>query len=164
MKVFAVRVSSIVGMAVVAFALIGSGTAAAKTPYAGLTWGVASAKVADKGGKAVISTVVGSELPTDECVVMSARRSSYTKRDGFDHERAWLFALNCNAKLAHGGEPGNSLASPEGRAQEKLESTAAKINAGASKPGNWCAQNLEKCQKFCDTNAGLCSKDIMALF
>ncbi len=32
-----------------------------------------------------------------------------------------LLYLNCNAKLATAGKPGNSLASPEGRAEKAAE-------------------------------------------
>lgn len=85
---------------------------------------------------------------------------SYVSDDNFDHDqKKYMFALNCSAKLAHGGLPGNSLASPEGRAEAKIEAKAERFN---TKPGA-CEKNLENCQSFCERYK-LCSKDVLALF
>lgn len=159
MKAFAVRFCAVIGVAVTAMALLGTGTSAAKDSYQGMTYADAAAKVEGRGGKAVISTVVGSQVPFDECIVESSHRPTYAKRDGFDHAKETLFSLNCTAKLAHSGLPGNSLASPEGREQQVIENKASRLNA---KP-EACEQNLESCQKFCEKYS-LCSKELMALF
>ena len=147
-----------VGM-LVAFAAIGTGTAYADA-YAGKTYAEASSKLAAKGYTPVISTVVGDQLATDDCIVTSSRKPTYASTDNFDHGKDYLLSLNCSATLAHGGQPGNSLASPQGRKEKAVEERAAKIN---SKPEN-CAANLEACQTFCNKYAGKCSDEVMSLF
>lgn len=156
---FADRVVVVVVAAVAAIATFGTGISAAEDPYVGQTYAIASGKILDKGGVPVISTVVGDQLTTDECIVTSWRKATYAD-DNFDHGKNYLFALNCSAKLADAGSPGNSLASPEGRAEKKIEDRAARYNA---KPAR-CEKNLDSCQKFCEKNAGLCSKEVMSLF
>ena len=149
----------ILGVVAAGMALVGTATALAD-PYVGKTYAEAAAKVSGKGGTPVVSTVVGSQLATDDCVVESWHKASYVGDDNFDHnKKKYLFALNCTAKLAHAGQPGNSLASEEGRAEASIEAKAARYN---SQPAR-CEKNLESCQKFCD-KYGLCSKEVMALF
>ena len=139
---------------------MGTGTAFANDPFVGKTYKDASGKISQRGGTPVISTVVGSQLATDECIVESWHQASYVSDDNFDHDRKkYMLALNCTAKLAHGGLPGNSLMSPEGRAQQALEARAERFN---SKPSR-CTQDIENCKKFCD-KYGLCSKEVLALF
>lgn len=160
MTSIAVRIGAVVGAAVVAMAIFGTGTSAADDPYIGKTYSDASAAIADKGGNPVISTVVGSELATDQCIVESWHRVSYASGDNFDHDnKKFLLSLNCVAKLAHGGQPGNSLASPQGRAEKKVEARAQLFNENPTR----CEKNLESCQRFCE-KTGLCSKEVMALF
>jgi hypothetical protein len=137
---------------------LSAGTAHADS-YTGRSYAEVAQKISDKGGKPVISTVVGTQLATDDCIVASWRKASYVKDDNFDHEENYLLSLNCSAKLAHAGQPGNSLATPAGREEKAIEEGAAKYN---EKPAR-CAQNLETCQKFCD-KYGLCSKEVTALF
>jgi hypothetical protein len=157
---FAFRFIAVVGGAVVAMALLGTGTSAAKDPYIGKTYADASAAISGKGGNPVISTVVGSQLPTDQCIVESWHKVTYVSGDNFDHDnRKFMLALNCSAKLAHSGLPGHSLASAEGRAENALEVTAQRFNDDPTR----CEKNLESCQKFCD-KYGLCSKAVLALF
>lgn len=151
----------ILGSAVMGLALFGTGTASAKDPYIGKTYAEVSAKIAERGGNPVVSTVVGSEVDTDQCIVESWHKSSYVSDDNFDHDKKkYFFALNCAAKLAHAGKPGNSLASEEGRAEKAIEVRAEHYN---SKPER-CENALASCQKFCEKYAGVCSPQVMALF
>jgi len=143
-----------------AMAMVGVGTSAAKDPYVGLTYADASAKIAGSHGTAVISTVVGDVLATDDCIVTSWRKATYATTDNFEHGNNYLLSLNCNAKVAAAGVPGNSIATPEGQAQKQVEKTAADINRSQG----WCKQHLDRCKKFCDTNSGMCSKTVMDLF
>jgi hypothetical protein len=141
-------------------ALFGVGTSAAADPYIGKTYAEAASKIANRGGTVVIETVVGAQLPMDQCIVESWHRASYVKKDNFDHDRQrYLLALNCAAKVAGGGKPGNSLATPEGKAQKAIEDRAAAFNSNPAR----CEKNLESCLRFCQKN-GLCSKEVMALF
>lgn len=158
MKTIAARFFVIVGAAVAAMGLFGVGTSAAD-PYAGKTYAEAAERIAARGGTVVISTIVGSQLPMDQCIVKSSHRPTYP-RDNFDHDtKQFMLSLNCAAKVAGGGKPGNSLASPEGRVQKVIENRAEAFNA---KPAR-CEKNLDSCKKFCD-KYGLCSKEVMALF
>ncbi|MCV7421502.1 hypothetical protein H7K45_13220 [Mycobacterium yunnanensis] len=143
------------------FALLGlgAGTATADS-YAGQTYGDAAGKLSAKGYTPVISTVVGDQLSTNDCIVTSSRKPTYVRTDNFDHGKDYLLSLNCSAKLAHPGQPGNSLASPQGRKEKGVEDRAAKYNA---KPEN-CAKNLDSCKKFCDKYEGQCSAEVLALF
>ena len=47
---------------------------------------------------------------------------------------AILLYLNCNATVATSGDPGNSAASPEGRAQKQAQAVADSINANPDAP------------------------------
>lgn len=143
-----------------AMILFGTGISAAKDPYIGKTYADVSSKISEKGGTPVVSTVVGSQLAKGDCIVEAWHKISYVDDDNFDHDKKkYMLALNCGAKLAHSGLPGNSLASPEGRAEKAIEDKADRYNA---KPAR-CEKNLESCQKFCD-KYGLCSKEVLALF
>ena len=160
MKTIAMRIGVALFAVTAAMATLGTGTSAAKDPYVGMTYEDAAAKISGRGAQPVISTVVGGQLATDQCIVTSSRTPTYAKTDNFDHDRTVLLSLTCAAKLAHAGLSGNSLASPQGRAEKAVEEQAERLN---SKPSR-CEKNLSSCQRFCEKNAGLCSKEIMALF
>ena len=150
----------VVALAVV-FGYIGlcAGIATADS-YAGQTYGDAAGKLSAKGYTPVISTVVGDQLATDDCIVTSSRKPTFVNTDNFDHGKDYLLSINCSAKLAHPGQPGNSLASPQGRQEKVVEQRAAKYN---DKPEN-CAKNLDSCKRFCDKYSGQCSAEVLALF
>lgn len=159
MKIIAFRFCVVVVATLSAMTTLGTGVSSAKDPYVGQTYAYAAGKISDRGGNPVIMTVVGSQLATNDCIVTSWRKSSYAKKDHFDHEKKVLLSLNCASKLAHGGAPGNSLASPEGRAEKAIEEKAERIN---NKPAI-CMKDLDSCQRFCDKYAGLCSREILSL-
>jgi hypothetical protein len=142
--------------------LLGSstGTATADGLFVGQTYEKASATLTEKGLTPVISSVVGDQLPTDQCIVTSSRKPTYAVTDNFDHGKEYMLAINCSALVAHGGQPGNSAASPQGRKERAAEKKAARYNA---KP-ELCTSNLEGCKYFCDQNVGKCSDEILALF
>jgi len=159
-KAMALRISAVVLAACATFAFT-SGIAAANDPYTGKTYAYAAGKISEKGGRPVVSTVVGDQLGTSDCIVTSWRKATYAATDNFEHgNKDYLFALNCSAKLAAAGTPGNSLASEQGRAEKAIEVKAEHFN---SKPER-CAKSLSSCQKFCEKNAGMCSKEVTALF
>jgi len=156
-------VCKIVGIAianVAALATLGTGTSAAKDQFVGSTYADASAKISEKGYTAVISTVVGDQLKTDDCIVTSSRRATFAPTDNFDHSKEYLLALNCSAALAHNGQPGNSLATPQGREEKKVLEKAAKYNDNPET----CVANFDLCKKFCDYHEGKCSSEVMGLF
>jgi hypothetical protein len=159
-KAIALRVVLLVIAAATAFLTVGAGTSAAADPYEGKTYAYAAEKIESRGGKAVIATVVGSQLATNDCIVTSSRKPTYVKKTNFDHDKETLLSLSCVAALAHAGEPGNSLMSAEGQAQKKVEVKADQLNSNPSR----CAKYLASCEKFCNQNAGMCSKEVTDLF
>jgi hypothetical protein len=120
----------------------------------GKTYSDAVATVTGWGEKAFISTVVGDGLETDKCIVTSSRKTSFAKNDNFQHQSGYLLSLNCGAPLAAPGSPGNSAASPEGRAHKEELGKAKFINSDDG--SKWCAENVTDCKNFCDST-GLCS-------
>lgn len=141
-------------------ALISAPGIAHADPLAGKTYAEATAEVAKWGSaKLIISTIVGGTLELDDCIVTSSQKTS-SVQNNFEHRSGMLVALNCTAKLAGAGVPGNSAASVEGRTQKKNETTADWINNN-SDGTKWCLDNADKCKGFCDTTK-LCSSELSA--
>jgi hypothetical protein len=85
--------------------------------YAGLTYGAASERISDAGGKAVISTRSGDGPTTDKCLVTHAQAAPWIKGEHFQPIRGTvLLNLECGADVATAKKSGNSAASPQGRA------------------------------------------------
>ena len=111
----------IVGLGVMSMALFGTGVAAADD-YAGETYSDASSALSGASEKGVIAGVVGDSVSQGDCVVTRSQKAPWLKGDNFSPVTdTVLLYLNCNAKLATAGKPGNSLASPEGRAEKAAE-------------------------------------------
>lgn len=113
---FAVRGLAAAGGAVALFAVFGSGIAAAINEYEGMTYANAANAIAQSGGTPVISSKVGSFLPTSQCVVTGSHNASFLDSSGNNSGNKVLLDLNCNYMFALPGVPGNSKASPEGKA------------------------------------------------
>lgn len=123
--------AGVTGFTAVSLALFGSGIAAADD-YAGQTYSDASGAIDKAGQKAVIAGSVGSVLAQTDCIVTRSQQADWLKGSNFSPVTdTVLLWLNCNAKLATAGTPGNSLASPEGRA-EKAAEAAAQQSTGPS--------------------------------
>jgi len=120
-----------VGLAGMSFALFGSGVAAADL-YAGQSYSDASSAISNAGETAVVASSVGDAVDQGDCVVTRSQQAPWLKGDNFAPvtDTVLLF-LNCNAKLASAGAPGNSLASPEGRAEKTAEDHEADQTAAA---------------------------------
>jgi hypothetical protein len=149
------RITRVVGIfsgVAVAVATFGSNVASADA-LVGRTYAEAKAKAAEYNAKATISTVNGSQLAVDDCVVVSWRRGNFLDSSGSSHPKEFLVNLDCNERLATPGHPGNSLASPAGRAQRRDEVMAAKIAKNPALP--WCSAHAERCQQVCEST-GLC--------
>jgi hypothetical protein len=113
------------------FALFGTGTAAAVDEYAGQTFNDAATAIYNNGESAVISTRIGSFLPTGACIVSGSRNAKSLDSSGNSSSRV-LLDLNCNYMFALAGVPGNSLGSPEGRtARAAAEAKLAEQQAQA---------------------------------
>jgi hypothetical protein len=113
------------GAAAVSMALFGTGVAAADD-YAGKSYSDASSALSDASLKGVIASRVGDAVAEGDCVVTRSQMAPWIKGDSFSPVTdTVLLYLNCNAKVATAGTPGNSLASPEGRAERATEDEAA---------------------------------------
>jgi hypothetical protein len=156
MKKFTARTTGAVGAIAVSMAMFGTGVASADQ-FAGQTYADASANLAKMGGTAVIAGRIGNQLPDDECLVTRSQRASWQKGDRFNrvYDTVLLF-LNCNAPVASATKPGNSLASPEGRAAKQVQDTADYINAHPEYCGE-NAVNTEFCKNFCTSHSSLCT-------
>jgi len=111
-----VRGLAALGGAVALFAAFGAGTASAINEYEGMTYSQAANAVASSGGTPVISSKVGSFLPTSQCVVTGSHRGSFLDSSGNNSGNKVMLDLNCNYMFSLPGVPGNSKASPEGKA------------------------------------------------
>ena len=116
MKKLGVYAITTVGATAVSMAFLGSGVAAADD-YSGQTYGDASKAISDAGKKAVIASRAGDTLSDDDCIVTHSQSAPWIKGDDFAAVTdTVLVYLNCNATVATAKDPGNSAASPEGKA------------------------------------------------
>ena len=133
MKKFGVYATTAVGAMAVSMAFFGSGVAAADD-YSGQTYSDASKAISDAGQKAVIASRAGDTLSDDDCIVTHSQSAPWIKGDDFSPVTdTVLVYLNCNATVATAKDPGNSAASPEGRAAiQKAQEDEAKAASGSS--------------------------------
>jgi hypothetical protein len=134
--------------ALVLMPIIGTGVACGAPPYYGQTFAKASDAVKSNGGTPVISTIVGSQLPTNDCLVTNAHKSITLDSQGHSaHSGTWLFDLNCNLLVAEPGKPGGSAATSEGADAKKIQGWIVGWNRkpeGCTNP-QWC---LAMCDKY----------------
>lgn len=112
----AIRSAVTAGGATALFAVFGSGSAAAINEYEGMTFNDAATAISESGQQAIIATKVGSFLPTGACMVTGSHSASFLDSSGNNPGGKVLLSLNCNYSFALAGVPGNSHASPEGKA------------------------------------------------
>jgi hypothetical protein len=111
-----------------AMGLFGVGTAAAAPDVVGQTYADASQAISDDGGTAIVANTIGGRLPQDECIVTNAQDAPFIRdsEGEFGHAQdEVLLTLNCNGGYATAGNPGASVASPEGRAAKAAADEAA---------------------------------------
>ena len=153
MKYSALRMTGAVVSATVSVAVFGFGVASAD-PYAGQTYGDAKGQIASMHQTAVIATVSGDRVATDDCIVVSSAKSSFLDSSGDGRDNEILVNLNCNEGIAAPGKPGNSAMSPAGQQAKKEQKAATNI----SKDPAYCQQSddvLAWCQELC-AKTGLC--------
>jgi hypothetical protein len=124
-----------VGATAVSIVMFATAVAAADD-YAGQTYADATTALSDAKLKGVIASRFGDKLPNDQCVVTSSEKASWIKGDKFGAVTdTVLLHLNCNATVASATTPGNSAASPEGRAalQAANAATAQDQSTAAAK-------------------------------
>jgi hypothetical protein len=132
-KKFRVYATTAVGAMAVSMAFLGSGVAAADD-YSGQTYSDASKAISDAGKKAVIASRAGDTLSDDECIVTHSQSAPWIKGDSFSAVTdTVLVNLNCNATVATAKDPGNSAASPEGKAAiAKAQEQQQQAQSGSS--------------------------------
>jgi hypothetical protein len=146
----ATRVVRAVGVCSVLVAIFGSGIAVADDAFAGKTYAEATKALEKSGITPVIVTRAGDVLDDDQCTVI---RSQLKQNNG---KATLQLYLNCNATVATDGKPGNSAASPQGRAAKTAQATADYINANPDACAS-SAKAAADCKAFCDANVGLCT-------
>lgn len=125
------RGAAIASAAVVAVLVAAGPAQAASSPtVVGQKYSDAKGALAGAGYTIVVSTTVGDELVRDDCVVthQQDRTVPPPENTGASATKQTLLSLNCDAAVASATKPGNSLASPEGRAA----AAAAKASATAT--------------------------------
>ncbi|OBB33414.1 hypothetical protein A5792_09700 [Mycolicibacterium peregrinum] len=106
----------VLGASAVPVGALATGVASADD-YAGQKYSDAQSALADAGMKGVVATRSGDSEADDDCVVTSSEKAPWLKGDNFAPVTdTVLLNLNCSAGVASAKTPGNSAASPEGRA------------------------------------------------
>jgi beta-lactam-binding protein with PASTA domain len=133
MKKLITLAAGAVGVTAVSMVMFATGVAAADD-YAGQTYADATKALSDAKLKGVIASRFGDALPDDQCVVTHSEKASWIKGDKFAAVTdTVLLHLNCNATVASATTPGNSAASPEGRAAlQKANAAAAQDQSSAA--------------------------------
>lgn len=153
--VVGVKIMVVVSAIAVMVAAFSSGLATAADPLIGKTYSDAASWISARNGTPVVSTVYGSQLALNDCVVTSWSRGGFLNSRGKDDRRNEYYVhLNCNNSVASAGHPGNSAVTPEGVKAREDQKTAARIAENPS----WCErsdQNLSYCQRICK-RTGLC--------
>ena len=131
MKLRVAHVSTLV-VGAMALAPLTAGTAAAD--YAGQTYADASKAASNAKQTVVIASRVGDAVAQDDCLVVRSQSAPFI-HGTTQVSNTVEFYLNCNAGVATATTPGNSAASPEGRAaiaaaQEKAAREQAQSGSG----------------------------------
>ena len=118
--------------ALAALAISGSGVAAAATDVTGQKYSDAQSTLSSAGLKAVVETVVGDQKAWPDCVVTRAQKRTLQPPENSSGSATdeMLVSLNCEAGIATATTPGNSAASPEGRAAAAA-AAASKSSSGS---------------------------------
>ncbi len=135
-----VFICSVFGAFALSFTTFGSGVAVADN-FAGQTYGDVSSALSKGGQTGVIASVVGEMKDQSACIVERSQKAPWVSGANFSPvSNTVLLYLNCNAALASPGVAGNSLASPEGRA-EKQKEVAKEWKATTQDGAQWCTAN-----------------------
>jgi len=116
----------------VALAISASGVAAAAgSDVTGQKYSDAQSALSSAGLKPVVETVIGDQKAWPDCVVTRAQKRTVQppENSGGSATNEMLVSLNCEAGIATATTPGNSAASPEGRAAAAA-AAASKSSSG----------------------------------
>ncbi len=117
MKKFIARGAGVVAAVVAAasFAMLGAGLPKRTTPPARRIPKRVTIVSNQYKATPVLATVSGDQLPLDDCIVTSWTKSSAVSALGENTGAKVLLNVNCNAKVAQAGVPGNSAMTPQGK-------------------------------------------------
>lgn len=107
------------GPVAVSVAFATCGVAHASPDVSGKTFAEASSTLSSAGYSPVVVSTIGATLGRSDCVVTRQQ----DRHSSSSNSTQTLLTLNCNAPLASAGVPGNSAASPEGRAAAAAATT-----------------------------------------
>jgi hypothetical protein len=138
-------------------AMLGATSAHAQSPL-NKTYDEARSIVSDWGATPVAATITGDQLALDDCIVTSFSESSSVSALGENTGRKVLMNLNCNAKVAQPGEPGNSAMTPQGKSAKSDIRVANQINK--STDSCFKNDNIAYCKRVCE-RSGLCTDDAL---
>ena len=117
----------------VALAISASGVAAAAgSDVTGQKYSDAQSALSSAGLKPVVETVVGDQKAWPDCVVTRAQKRTVQppENSGGSATNEMLVSLNCDAPIASATAPGNSAASPEGKAAAAAAAASANSSSG----------------------------------
>ncbi|WP_166903342.1 hypothetical protein [Mycobacterium sp. DL440] len=129
----------VLGASAVPVGVLATGIAAADD-YAGQKYSDVQSALSDAGMKGVVAARSGDSEADDDCVVTHSEKAHWHKGDNFSPVTdTVLLDLNCNAGVATAKTPGNSAASPEGRAaiaeaKQQAEQEQQQAAADQAKP------------------------------
>lgn len=136
MNALVTRITAVCAMTAALTAGMGT-SAAVADDYAGKTYADAQTALSNAKLKGVIASRVGDAVSQDKCVVTRSEKAPWIKGDKFAVvSDTVLIFLNCNAAVASPTTPGNSAASPEGRAAIAAADKAAQDQASAATPAH----------------------------
>ena len=156
------RIGLLIGAGVAAASTLmtfGTGVASADDPHDawdGKTYGVAAAAVSAYATP-VVAGRFGDQVATEDCMVISSKRSHYTDGRGRKRSRDYLFYLNCQSGVAS-GKPGNSVTSTLGQKTKKDQASARSLQNRLEKDPETCNKSEDSynwCVRLCD-RTGLC--------
>ncbi len=133
----------VTGAVMASTAMLVSPPVASADGYAGQTYADAASSLSGSGMTVVVGGRVGSELPTDKCIVTRSQKAPWIKGTNFQQvNNTMLLFLNCNAAVATAGKAGNSAASPEGQ-QALKDQQAYEWKSTTEDGAAWCAENMK---------------------
>jgi hypothetical protein len=115
----------------------GAAQAASSPNVVGQKYGDAASALSGAGYTVVVSTTVGDRQAWPACVVVNqqVRTVSAPENTGGSATNQMLVSLNCDAPVASATSPGNSLASPAGRAAAASAAASASATPAAAPSG-----------------------------
>ena len=116
-----------------ALAISASGVAAAAgSDVTGQKYSDAQSALSSAGLKPVVETVVGDQKAWPDCVVTRAQKRTVQPPENSSGSASneMLVSLNCEAGIATATTPGNSAASPEGKAAAAAAAASSSSSGG----------------------------------